>query len=136
MVQRRSANNNKWNPAESAYEIEQIRDILLGSIMHDYEARLTRLEQTIETRLSEFQEAFAIQASGLERRIKSHTDHMTQSLEQEKEALDNWRQELDATLQQLGERLVSASVDRRQLAALLTTLAAQIEQRPASNGQN
>lgn len=118
--------------ANGVDEIEQVREILFGIIMRDYEERFAQLEQIMEKRLHMLEDDFVIRANGLEQRIKNYTDRMTKQLSQEKEELQKWQSELNNTLKRLNQHLNSSKIDRQQLASLLTALAAQIEQAPES----
>jgi hypothetical protein len=128
MVQKNPA--AKRNSGDDPNEIDEIREILFGVVMRSYEERFARLEQKIEDRLHMLEDDFIIRANGLEQRIKNHTEHMTKQLAQEKNGLEQWRDEINATLEQFSERLNTAKIDRQQLATLLAALATHIEQAP------
>lgn len=117
----------KRNSTNDASELDEIRDILFGIIMRRYEERFARLEQKIEDRLHMLEDDFIIRANGLEQRIKTHSEHMAGQLRQEKEELQQWRDDLDATLEQFHEHLNDAKLDRQQLASMLTALATRIQ---------
>jgi len=114
-----------------AGNVEQIRDILFGAQMREYERRFLDLDRRLEADLARLRESQEKRVAEVEKRIDDQLDQLGKRLHQEmqergsaladlesnlQQAARTARGELDKTLDALGQEL--AAKDERQRAAL------------------
>ncbi len=70
-------------PTESTDGIEQVREILVGTIHRDLEHKLSRLETRVTTRLGEIQQEARRRTEVIEGHLRSETEQLSARLEGE-----------------------------------------------------
>lgn len=90
-----------------ASRIEQIRNILFGVQMHDYDDRFSRLEAQVRQASDELRKAFSQRCDDLERRMQHALESFKTQLIAEQDARTAAVQTLDRGVQSLGISLES-----------------------------
>lgn len=129
------------NPAEADRNVDQIRDILFGGQMRDYERRFVELDQRLATDMARLQEAQNEQLKRLERRLDEQFEKLTQQLRKEVQDRTSAVDDLESRVQQAARTArseINAGIDALQhelaatderLRAALTELEAALARR-------
>lgn len=87
--------------------VEQIRDILFGRQIQEYEARFSRLENKLTNENNKLKETIEKQLHSLETELRAQTKAAIESLEQERQTRQSGQKELSETLQVNSGELLS-----------------------------
>lgn len=125
-----SDQNGAGTQMASIEGIDQVREIIFGAQMRQYEQRFARLEATMHERLHHLEAAMKAQLESQEqRRSAAHSELHSHFSAQITYLLDQMRQNhselanaIDARLRELG----TAKTDRSSLSALLHEVAARL----------
>lgn len=105
------------NPAEADRNVDQIRDILFGGQMRDYERRFVELDQRLATDMARLQEAQNEQLKRLERRLDEQFDKLAQQLRKEVQDRTSAVDDLETRVQQAARTArseINAGIDALQ----------------------
>lgn len=87
--------------------VEQIRDILFGRQIQEYEARFSNLEKKLTNENNKLKEMIEKQLHSLETELRAQTKAAIESLEQERQTRQSGQKELSETLQVKSGELLS-----------------------------
>ncbi len=105
------------NPAEADRNVDQIRDILFGGQMRDYERRFVELDQRLATDMARLQEAQNEQLKRLERRLDEQFEKLAQQLRKEVQDRTSAVDDLESRVQQAARTAraeINAGIDALQ----------------------
>jgi hypothetical protein len=111
--------------------VDQIRDILFGGQMRDYERRFQELHQRLEAELSRMREAHEKRLAQIDKRVDDQLDKLGKLLRQEVQDRNRSVDDLESRLQQAartarGEVAASLDAHEKELAAADERLRAAI----------
>jgi hypothetical protein len=87
--------------------VEQIRDILFGRQIQEYEARFSNLEKKLTNENNRLKEMIEKQLHSLEAELRAQTKEAIENLEQERQTRQSGQKELSETLQVNSGELLS-----------------------------
>ena len=87
--------------------VEQIRDILFGRQIQEYEARFSNLEKILTNENNRLKETIEKQLHSLEAELRAQTKAAIENLEQERQTRQSGQKELSETLQVNSGELLS-----------------------------
>ena len=119
---------------EHTQEVNQIREIIFGTQMRDYEGRFQEVQREIDRLRDQFeQEINRLREETSEQMVSQEADQgkRLEALRRQMRAADS---ELRRDLQEIAQRLTSEKVDRLALADMFSILAALLQSGGAPAG--